>query len=229
MLAHRKAGSQAADDPLKPPTLGGLRCAASSPHFPLTNRKPAHIARGVLGAALALLATASALSWFGSLLGGLRLAEAAFNGSHVLAALGVGASAHLGWDLLLAGTRSLPGESSTCACHQNRLLALAAAASSPFHSHSHIHTLTAPRPRPLINPTAFAAPLAPISYAWEWGTVVVGPLLILELAGLRPSHIRVKILGALLFASAVLLALLRWVLCGGGGAAFSSRPKQSAI
>ena len=57
--------------------------------------------------------------------------------------------------------------------------------------------------------TPAAGPLAAISYAWDWGAVVVGVVLLQQLGGLPWRHVRLKIMGAVFVFSALLLALLR--------------------
>lgn len=146
-----------------------------TPPPPQQHRRPPSlsITSATLAAAFALLLAAGALSWLsaGTLGRGgglLRAADAAFVTAHALAALGVGACAHLGWDLFLLAVGAMPG------------------------------------------------PFAPIQYAWDWGAAVAGVVLVRQLGGLPWRHVRLKIVGALLFASAVLLALLRWGRAAGG-------------
>jgi hypothetical protein len=66
-----------------------------------------------------------------------------------------------------------------------------------------------PLPRPALARAAPAAPLSPIGYAWDWGSVLLGVLLVRQLGGLPWGHVRLKIVGALFVMSAILLALLR--------------------
>lgn len=65
--------------------------------------------RSTIGAAAALLCAAALLSWFFSVCRSMAAADALFNAAHVAAALGVGACAHLSWDIMLAATGALPG------------------------------------------------------------------------------------------------------------------------
>jgi hypothetical protein len=56
-----------------------------------------------------------------------------------------------------------------------------------------------------------AAPLSGLAYAWDWGAAPAGVLAVQQLGGLPWSHVRLRLLGALMVASGTLLSLLR---CG---------------
>lgn len=65
--------------------------------------------RAVFGAAIALLVSAAALSWFAAYCGAARAAAKLFVAGHVLLALGVGSCAHVAWDVLIAASGGLSG------------------------------------------------------------------------------------------------------------------------
>jgi hypothetical protein len=91
--------------PQRPPT-------APTPRTHTHGRAPTHCTgarRSLLGAAAALLALSGALSWYASVCGGGGAADACFNFAHAAGVLGIGACAHVGWDVLLAWRGVLPG------------------------------------------------------------------------------------------------------------------------
>jgi hypothetical protein len=63
-----------------------------------------------MGLALQLQLASALLSWFFSVCASMRAADLAFNAAHVFGALGIGAAAHISWDVLMAAAGALPSE-----------------------------------------------------------------------------------------------------------------------
>jgi hypothetical protein len=63
-----------------------------------------------MGAAVLLQCTSALLSWYFRLFKSMQAADVCFNLAHITAALGIGAAAHVSWDLMLVVAGIMPGE-----------------------------------------------------------------------------------------------------------------------
>jgi hypothetical protein len=173
-----------------------------------------------MAAAAALQCASALLSWYFAACGAMAAADALFVAGHIMAALGIGGALHISWDLMLAAAGAMPGAGARCRRDHQRPLGSresagadsAARQISPLRLPAKVPPAACSSPLTPPRAPAFpraAAPLSAVNYAWDWGSVVAGVLLVRQLGGLPWRHVRLKIVGAVLAMSAVLLALLR--------------------